>query len=129
MNPIALLAGLVVYAIIGTMAGLLSLGVGFMEEPSRTIAGHAIVFGPFILAGFVVGRIAQSRPAWHAAAVAVISFTAFLALSSGPVPFVLSGQKEPLAQLAQGAYQAILSIIACVAGSWAGARGKPVNAL
>lgn len=126
----ALVIGLAVYAVVGAISGLMSLGVGFMPEgPHKILAAHAIVFGPFVLTGLVIGCVARSRAVAVAAAVAVISFASFLALAPGPIPFVFAEHHKWWVPFVQGAYQAAVGIFACAVGAWASQRLRSTNAL
>jgi hypothetical protein len=47
-NATALLTGVIIYALFATLFGMMSLGVGFMPDRSRTIYGYIILLAPLI---------------------------------------------------------------------------------
>jgi hypothetical protein len=132
MNIVAFLVGLVTYVVVGTMCGLMVLGVGFMPEPSRTIYGQLIIFGPFLPTGLVVGYIARTKAIAIAAAVALIAFAVFLMLAHRPIPYILQNEAAPWVVAAQATYQVALYVGVCVLGAWLGNKarsGKRLNQL
>jgi len=122
MNAIALLAGLLTYAVFAVVCGLMVLGVGFMAEPSRTIYEHAVLLGPLVPAGFLVGCIAGTRALVLASALGLIAVAVFLLLAPGPVPFFLHEQAAPWVLVAQAAYQAFLYLLVSVLAAWVGTK-------
>jgi hypothetical protein len=122
MNAIALLVGLITYAVLGLACGLMVLGVGFMPEPSRSVYGHIIVLAPLLISGLVVAFIATSKSSAMALAalLALFAFAAFLALASGPIPYFFREQPEPWARYLQGSYQLSMYLATSLAGAWLG---------
>jgi len=125
MNTLAFLVGLVTYLAVGTVCGLMVLGVGFMPEPSRSIYGQLIVFGPFLPAGLVVGYLARTKALALAAAVALIAFAVFLMLAHHPIPYFLQNEAAPWVVAAQATYQTALYVGVCVLGAWLGSMARP----
>ena len=121
-NATALLAGVITYALFAILFGMMSLGVGFMPDPSRTIYGYVILLVPLVPAGFAVGYLARSHSLVLAAALALIALAVFLALAPGPMPFFLSEQSGPWVVVAQTTYQAALYLLVSVLAAWAGAK-------
>jgi len=122
MNSLAFLAGLITYIVVGTVCGLMALGVGFMAEPGRSIYAQIIVFGPLFPTGLVVGLVARSR-VWAlalAVAVALVAFSFSLLLAHGPIVYFLRNEASPWAVVVQGTYQLALYVAVCIFGAWAG---------
>lgn len=121
-NAWALLAGVAAYVVLALVFGFFALGVGFMDEPSRTTYGYVIILVPLLLAGVVVGRMAAAHIFLLATALAIAALTIFLVSVSGPMPFILADQSGGGAVFAQAAYQFAAYLVVSVLGAWIGAR-------
>jgi hypothetical protein len=124
-NILAVGAGVVCYAVVGTIFGMGALGVGFMPEPERTFWGHVIVFAPLLVCGYVVGWLSHSRSGFLAALLGVVALAIDAGLAGAPVPFILRDLEGPLwVTAAQFAYQAVWNIALAEVGAWLGTKWK-----
>lgn len=129
MHVVAILVGLVAYAVFGTFFGLMVLGVGFMPEgPSRTFGTYAILLMPFFPTGLLIGRIAPSHGRWIAAVVATLALVYFVWSVGVPLPLVLlDSQPNYIVWLLQFTYQGLLYLVVCVLAAWLGSKWRTIE--